>query len=211
MLLSYRNLFVATLAVCLIAGGGLGALWAHYLVSPAIVAPSGGQVFTSTVTVGIVQTSQTASATQAISTTATGESQVPKVTVDLGAGSIYTGLIENNIADVIVYLTITNPSDSPITISSVEYEVWINNFSIGKGALDKPVTIGNGASDVRTVIPRVDYTKLPQSVQDALTLQVGLGGGGRMRIQGILHIAGGFGTADVPFQGEGEMGIPIAT
>lgn len=226
--MSPRNFFVATVAVLLVAGGALGASWAYYLAQPMVLGSYGGMV-TTTVTVGATQTptAPTSTSTAGVVTSTPGGG-VPNVTVD------FIGLVvlfaNSTTAKITNWLSVTNPSGSPITVTSIKYQIWIkacpaaslqpgesynpqlcagvSETFVGTGGMDQATAIGpKSSANVRTDMT-VDLTKLPQGVINIMLVQ---GTPGILHIKGDLQVKDGFGTAGVPFEGEGDITVPIAT
>jgi LEA14-like dessication related protein len=132
--------------------------------------------------------------------------EVPKMTVDLTG--MTTGSVVGNKATIIIFLTATNPSSSPVKLTSIKYDIWINDVAVGLGGTDTAITVnGKSILEVRTEMI-ADLSDLPQDIVDALTVE---GAEGTLHIKGTMQIQDGFGTASVPFEGEGNIGVPIAT
>lgn len=196
--LSYKNLFVATIVVLLVAGASLGAFWAYFLAGPIVAAPYVPVTTTTTETVGPTQTQAP--------TSISAETRTPELTVDL-TGMIPAG-VQGDIATIVVFLTVTNPSESSVTLTSIAYDVWINDVLVGHGGTNEESSVGGGSElEVRTELTS-NLSELPQEVVDALIVE---GATGILRIKGNLQVKNGFGTASVPFEGEGQIGLPIAT
>jgi LEA14-like dessication related protein len=205
-------LFVATVFVFLVVGGLLGGTWAYYLARPCVLPQSGAQVITTIVT-GTPTTEVTA-ATSIATTSAPAGAEVPNVTVDM-SGMASKNVI-HDIATLVVFLMVNNPSGSSITVTEIKYEVWINDIYIGSGGTNQSVSIPSKSElEIRTELASVPLSTLPVIVANIVggetVNEASAGGSATLHIKGALQIKDGFGTADVPFEGRGEVGQPVAT
>jgi LEA14-like dessication related protein len=131
--------------------------------------------------------------------------KVEEVTVDLTG--VTTGMIRGDMATIILFLTVANPSSSSITLTSIEYEAWISDTPIGPGGTREVVPVdAESKKEIRTDMT-TDLTELPKQVVDALTVE---NCSAKSRVKGTLHIKDGFGTLDIPFEDAGEIGVPIS-
>jgi LEA14-like dessication related protein len=205
--LSSKNLFLATFAVFLVAGAALGASWAYYLAVPNVVSQAQCATAVTSETARPTQTQTPAQIVTSSTTSTPVATGVPKVTVDLTGLS--SGPAAGDSGRLIIFLTVTNPSESDITVTSIKYEIWINDVYIGTSVTNQTESVkGRSELEIRTELVTVPLSTLPQDIVNVIVQE---GYPGTLRIQGSLQIHDGFGTASVPFQGEGAIGTPIAT
>jgi LEA14-like dessication related protein len=209
------NLFLAVLAVSLVVGGLLGGIWAYTLATPCVVplsgavitaiATSGGSGVSTTGVTSVATTSAASTAGVVTSSEPTGE--IPQVTVDLTG--MFSGPAIGGKGTLVIFLTLTNPSDSSVTVTSISYKIWINDVYVGSGGTNETQSLkGKGELEVRTELITVPLDTLPQEVVNIIIQE---GYQGTLRIEGTLQVSGSFGTGSVPFHGEGTTGTPIAT
>ncbi len=104
--------------------------------------------------------------------------------------------------DFLFGIEVQNPNQFDLKLRALEYTVYLSDQEVGKGRLEKEITILKAAS---TLVPVPLQTNL-KSLGNPLALILG-GKDLRYKIEGAAIIKASMGSATVPFSKSGEIKI----
>ncbi len=102
--------------------------------------------------------------------------------------------------DFLFGIEVQNPNQFDLKLRALEYTVYLSDQEVGKGRLEKEITIVKAAS---TLVPVPLQTNL-KSLGNPLALILG-GKDLRYKIEGAAIIKASMGSATVPFSKSGEI------